>query len=529
MIVVKVVEWVVETVIKWVVTIVCQVVTFIVGVVIELIVRVVAWLVTFVVCIFTDPLEALKSFRDLWGIVLDVVEDVLDFVGLLLDDVVGILTDVEHLLDSVADSLGWIGIILGIVKGIIGLVKDLVNIVKDLIGVVKDIVLGILGLNLCRILRGVIDLGVSFGRVLLDTGFAPLALLIPGVGIVIAGVLIAVRVVGAASGGIRDSVERVTLQEIITNAVNQAFGAGSERAARAVDAVGIGSAPMGLSFTADARRLFLSSNSESPNLRSLHQDGIIDLYALASYLSDCKAIFNQPEGEVVYAGTDVRVSYADLETFLRDGPGSVPEFHVFAITRAKFRIHLDTVRRKTNALGIRLFFPTIDSIQATSSSHIPLNVGETMPPGDGVQKNLFGVMGRTGANDNLAVIPSISHFHYVLDSNGRELFGLTSWFRPSIKDAGISGVTYRNRSPDWVFRFVLAHEMGHYWGLNHTNRAGANRSLDEIMYAPSTGVGLSASAVFEYLFLGGEARFTTGDARTVWDWITTDGAASLLP
>jgi hypothetical protein len=525
-IVVKVVVWVVVTVVKWVVTIVCQIVTIVIGAIVTLVLRLVAWVVTFFVCLFTDPLEALKSFRDLWTIVLDLVEDIIDFVLVLLDDIDGILSDIEHLIDSVASSLGWLGVVLGLLKGVIRIVRTLVNIVRDILASLKDFILGVLSLNPCRILRGLTDLGTGIGRGLLATGFSPVASIVAGpAGVALGGV----RGAGYLVGGVRDSVDSVRLEEIIRSAINNAFGAGSGRATRALRRVGLNVRPMGLRFSADARRLFLSSDSRSPNLRDMHNAGVIDLYALAGYLSGCKGLINEPEGEVVYAGTDLRVSYADLETFLASGPGSVPEFHAYAITRAKFRVHLEVARRKAQAIGVRLFFPIIGTLQATSSEHVPLNAGDQNPPGDAVQQQLFGIMGRTGMGDDLSVVPTVSHFHYVTRAGGSEPFGLASWFRPSINSAGRSGVTYRNRTPDWAFRWVLAHELGHYWGLNHANRSGGDRSLDEIMFAPSTGVGLNGSALLEYLLLGGEPRFTLDDARTAWDWITTDGAASLLP
>lgn len=541
-IVVKVVVWVVVTVGKWVVTIVCQIVTIIIGIAVTLVLRVIAWVVTFFVCLFTDPLDALKSFRDLWAIVLDTGEDILDFVQVILDDVDGILGDVERLIDSLASSLGWLGVILGIVKGVIHLVRDLINIVKDLVGAVKDIVLGVLGLNLCRIVRGFTNFGASLGRVLLDTGFAPVALLFDA--FPVAAVLQAARGVGYAVGGVRDSVNLLQLERVITSAVNNAFGADQPRVSRALAVVGIGAHPMGLPFRVDARRLFLSSNNGEPNLRDLHNSGVINLYALAGYFSDCKDNINNPDGEVVYAGTDLHVSYADLVTFLQSGPGSVPEFHVFPITRAKLRMHLETARRKAAALGVQLFFPTLGTLQATSTQHVPLNADEVAPPGDAIQQQLFQRVGRTGVNDNLSLIPALSHFHYVphiVEGKQKELFGLASLFRPSChRDSNVrtsSGVTYRNRTPDWAFRWVLVHELGHYWGLNHRwNTAldycrdeDQDRSLDELMYAPSTQVGLTVTAALEYLLLGGEPRFTLDDARTVWKWITTDGASSLLP
>lgn len=550
-IVVKVVEWVVVTVTKWVVTLVCQIVTTIIGIIVTFVLRVVSWLVTFVVCLVTDPVEALKSVRDLWAIVVETIEDILEFVETLLGDVLGILDDVNHLLDSVSSSAGWLGVVVGPVKGVKDLVHNLVEDLRDLVGSLKDVVVGILGLNLCRILRGGTDLVTVGGRVLLDTGFAPVAALAGPGAVAVAGVA---RVAGAAVAGTRDTVEMLRLEEVIASAINSAFGARSERATRSLRRVGIGAGTMGLPFRADARRLFLGSRNTTLNPRDLHQQHLINLHALAGHLSDCGGLINEPDGEVVYAGTDLRVSYADLQDFLNDGPAAAPEFQVFPISRAKFRMHLTEARRKATALGVRLNWGHVGELEAISPGEVPLNAleegahtAQDEVPGDVAQKELFRRMGRTGQGDDLAILPTVSHFHYVLkkttDKNGNttlnELFGLTSWFRPAktwrcvkkeVEPAfGPSGVTYRNRTPDWVFRWVLVHEMGHYWGLDHSNRDCGDRSLDEIMYAPSTGIGLSGSAVYEYLLGGGEARFTLDDARSTWDWIAGPAAGSLLP
>ena len=68
--------------------------------------------------------------------------------------------------------------------------------------------------------------------------------------------------------------------------------------------------------------------------------------------------------------------------------------------------------------------------------------------------------------DDLASLPTLGHFHYLPETGAGELFGLTSWFRPSIREPKPSGVTFRNLAPAWVFGWVPIYEMGHYWGLN---------------------------------------------------------------
>jgi hypothetical protein len=524
-VVVKVVVWVVETVGKWAVTVICQVVTVVIGFITVLVLRVIGWFVTFMVCLFTDPLEALKSFRDLWSIIVDAVGELIDFIVLLLDDIVAILKDVERLLDSLADSLGWLGVILGFIKGIVGLIRSWVTIVKDVIRALGDIIKGILNLNLCAILGGISDVLTAGGRLILTSGLAVLFFWAPA----LAAVLLAIRALGAGASGVRDTVDRIRLEKVISDALSNAFGEDTERIERSIDKIGIGSGYMGLPFQADARRLYISSRTQEGDeisLRDLHNSGVIDLYALAGYLSDCAGTFNEPVGEVVYAGTELRVSYADLETYLNDDSteavGDVPEFRVYPIIRAHFQTHLELSRRKAPTIGVQLAYD-IGELRASRTSDVPLQAGLD---DDTAQQSLFERMGRTGTpEDDLAVIPAVSHFHYIRGSDGAngEIFGLTTWWRPSNKEIGKSGVTYRNRKPEWVFSWVLIHEFGHYWGLDHRE----DRDLSEIMQRQNYDINIKM--LTEFLLLGGEPRFTHQDALDAWKWITTDGADSLLP
>jgi hypothetical protein len=457
----------------------------------------------------------------------------------VLDDVIGILDDVERLIDSVAASLGWLGVILGILKGIIGLVRRLVEIVRDIVKGVQDIVLGILDLNPCRILRGLTDLGTAVGRFVIEALFPIVGFLIGGpVGAVVGA---AVKGVGVMVGGVRDSVQLKKVEEVIEEKIKSAFADDAQRIARSLEKVNLDSRIVGLPFTADARRMFLSSTGRTPDLRALHRDGTINLYGLAGYVSGCERILNEVDAEVVYAGTDLRVSYADLDTYLDEGPDSVPEFHVFPISRAKFTDYLEIARKKARFIGVQLTFPSIESFQIVKTEWIPLEAGEdnriSPPPGtfnNQVQQTIFrDFFGRNGViADDLSTLPALAHFHY--ETSGKELFGLTAWFRPSLdppspgnqSQAQASGVTSRNRTPSWVFRWVLIHEMGHYWGLDHID---GTRGLDEIMFSMSTGAGVTGSTVYEFLLLGGEPRFTFDDLNTTWAWITADAKGSLLP
>jgi hypothetical protein len=503
-VIVTIIVWVVVTVGKWVTTIVCQVVTVVIGTIVTLVLQLVSWLVTFVVCLFTDPLAALVSIRDLWSIGVDALGHLFDFVDMILADVDGILGDVEDLIDSVAAGLGWLGVILGLLKGLIHLIRDVISGVRDFLGGVKDLVLGILSGNLCRMIRGVLDLAVAGVRVGFATGFG-------------FGPWAAVRAGGSAAGGVRDSVDQHRLEDLIRELIGNAFGTDQARIDRSLKAVQINTWPKGLRFDANALRMFIDSENRGLNAKMLHDAGVIDLRQMAGYVSDCGKLYSVPDTEVVYTGTNVRVSWGDIDAYLAGGPGSVTPFRVYAITRSKFRTHLDCAQRKLHTIGVRLFYD-LGEVMATLPTHVPLAADESS---DAVQQALFtSIDGRDASGAGLSTIPTISHFHYTLDARGKEGFGLTSWFRPSSNDTRVSGVTYRNLSPDWAFRFVLAHELGHYLGLNHLNRAGADRPLDEIMYSPRNGVKIGVSTFAEYLLLEGEPVFTFDDARTTWEWIT---------
>ncbi len=506
-VVVKVVTWVVITVVKWVITIVCQIVTEVIGAIVTFVLRVIAWLVSFAVCLFTDPLDALKSFRDLWGIILDLVDDIFDIVKVLINDIAGILDDIDNLLGSLADSLGIVGaVIFGIFRGAVQIARDVVNIVRDFIEGIQNLVGGILGLNLCRILSGLSDIGIGAVMAIIRTGggFIP---------------LIIVRAAGNIVAGVRDSANLNRIEDIITDALNNAFPEDPERKERAIKRIGLGNRPMGLPFTSQPRRYFLSSRSSDIDLRVLHKEEIINLYELAGYFSGCKDALNRPRGEVVYAGTDLKVSYADLSRFLDEGVEAAPAFNVYPITKAVFTRYLYIARRKSQQLGIKLYWNSIDELPIEKPDQVQFMIANG---GSGVQSLLeqqLARFGRTGNNDDLSQIPNLAVFNF----SPNNFNGITSWFRPPLTDAK-TGIAFKDRFPEFAFRWVLIHELGHYWGLNH------HGGLESIMFTPNDSpTPVTPETVLEYLLLSGEPNFNLQDARDTWSWITKTASKSLLP
>ncbi|MDH5506628.1 MAG: hypothetical protein OEZ02_05365 [Anaerolineae bacterium] len=510
-IVVKVVTWIVTTIIKWVTYLVCKIVMFVVDIIVKLVLRIIKFLVSFFVCLFTDIEGWGLAFADLWTDVLDILENIIDFVESLLDDINELIDDIIRLLDSLASSFGPLGTwLFGILAGALRIIKKVVDIVREIINSVQDIVFGILRLNLCRIEAGITNLGTSVGRAILT----------------IVGAFF-----GTTVGGPREGFWQDSLQEIIIDALNEEFGSDPDRIERAEDLIHLYSRPFGLPMKLDPRRMVIRS---SEFLRDLHLEGIINLYAIAGHLSDCNGEWStstkRKNGEVVYTGTRTTVSYSDLNLFLKDGPSAVPEFSVYPVRYDNFERYLYVAREKGYQLGVEFFWDDILDYEITDNTFLPLITSDN--------DELFTPFGRNGTTDDLSNIPVLAIFLYV----SPDLNGLASWFRPPpysndcpiSKDtpprgqtyARKSGVSFIDRNPEYVFKFVAIHEIGHYLGLCHEDHDGFEFIMFSNKEAKSK---VTDQTVMEYLLLGGDPYFTQNDAREVWEWLTQVAKDSCLP
>lgn len=493
-VVVKIVTWVVVMIAKWVVYLACKIVAFVVTIIEMVVVTIGKWVVVFVTCLVTDPVAALKSFRDLWTGLLDIAEFTVDFAKGLIDNVAEIVSDVGSLLETLLSAIPYVGPILaGLVRWVTEWVRDVLDWARDLVSSIQDVVFGILRLNGCRVVSGLAGVGIG----------------------VVRPILIAFRAVGGIGGGIRDAYDLDAVEDIVASALRETFGDDAEGLRLARRKVRINQRPFGLPVVLDVRRFFVSSRSDTVDLRALHDSGVLNLSAAANFMTDCSQrsekgeraafLLNHARWEVVYAGTDTPVDYRTIRLFLEQGPAAVPEFHVFSMSRDVLRRLLYVARRKGFQLGVD-FSWTIGAYEVTRADEFP--VPDTNAGNDAMMTRV----GRSGAGDDLCTIPSLGIFRYDLDERN----GLTSWNRAG--DVHPSGVTFRDRLPEWVFRYVLVHELGHYLGLDHEGHDGVH----QIMYSNKAGLEFATpAAVAEYLLLTGEPRFSTDDARTVWAWITS--------
>ncbi|MEP7232139.1 MAG: hypothetical protein ABI691_17895 [Ginsengibacter sp.] len=502
----KVIVWVIVTVVKWVVTLVCHIVTIVIGIVVELVLKVIHRVITFLVCLFTDPLQALKTLWDLWNDIVDTVEDIFDLVITLLDDIKGIIHDIGKLVDSLGRSFcifgkaacAFFGAIFGFIKGIIDWVEDIVDWVRDTIDGIKELIAGILTLNWCRIQAG---LGIfNVLRVITSITRIP---------------------AGWFYTGPANLINDATLEKIVNDALVTAFDGDAERLDRSKKLARLGGYPIGVPITIDARRIGIRSTEF---LRELHKSGILNLHAIAGRVSDCQGKFVSSAftGEVVYTGTSTTVSQSDLDDFISGGPKTVPSFTVYPIKLPTFRRYLEMARKKGFQIGLNFTWSDIKEIVINTARFVPLQ-SDDEALGTDAQQELLSLMGRPNTGEDLSIVPAIAIFGYTKTS----LNGLTAWFRPALEDGSPSGITFRTRFPEVGFRFVPIHEIGHYYGLNHEGHD--NASL--IMWSPQSEDKHIPAALPEFLFLSGEANFNEDDAINTWNWITMTEQAknTILP
>jgi hypothetical protein len=77
-----------------------------------------------------------------------------------------------------------------------------------------------------------------------------------------------------------------------------------------------------------------------------------------------------------------------------------------------------------------------------------------------------------------------------------------------------SGVAMRNAYPGFFSKMVMAHEMGHYFGLCHINHNG----FQNVMFSDAAGNSYTHWGLFGY-YLNAEPYFTSRDKRNVWRFI----------
>ena len=449
--------------------------------------------------------------------VADAVEDGVDAVA---DTVEGAVDTAvtwidEHggpILGGAACVLG--GLINGLFEGARDLVHDVVNVVKD-VGAIAG---SFLRFDFGGVIRGIVNLVIDAVDLLVD----------------------AVRFVagGYFVGGIVAQFEREALRKFVKELLDDRFAADSALRNRIRDKLRVTSADWGLRM--DAGHQVLMLDSANTPLWQWHNEGTIDLFAMAGIFSSDSFQVQRPRTWVRVVGADGTDNLFPVNRWViadyLDSSGANRRLRVYAMDKQALAERIDVATDKCHKLGLRLswnhdtafyggMFPSVEIMAKDEYSFLLSKQGRFV-----VTHGL-----RTGARPEDCVLLGVGAFQ--LDpprfgnTGGRDIVegsAAAICATPGRTDSCCvvlpvpaklpegSSVVHRDFWPGYVFRYVLAHEIGHYMGLCHHGHDG----FQNIMYTKADGAELSAASwgLFKFYYQS-EPAFTLADGKNSWRFI----------
>ena len=485
------------------------------------------------------------------AVVGDTVETVVETVTDTAENVVDAGADAME--DSVDYVVDWLNINTGAVVGGIanvigGIVSGALDAAQQLVGgvlhIVKDAA-GIVGSVFRLDLPGLIN---AIGHLLIDVGI----LLVDAVRTILLGFFI---------GHIVENFDRNSLLAFVNGLLGSTFA--EPRLTQVRNALRMSDPLWGL--RPHVTHTTLVMESPAMPLADMHKQHTIDLFSMGGVLSfDSFGIF-EPRFTVKWLDRNGRestfpASRYHIAKFLETGQ---PNLRVYAQTPSELRDRIQFANKRFNAMGIRPtwnHFITVPqrtplvthSITQVSEFFLICHRwfldanGTTVSESDdqGRFLNDSGLKDPTEGETNLT---SITPFHVLVqvnDVNGKlvssdDIRGNTSGRdiregadaqgcqTPSRNDNCCilvqriqdgrqvgSGVAMRNVYPGFFSKMVMAHEIGHYFGLCHFGHNG----FQNIMFSLPTGNSLLDWGLFGY-YLNAEPYFTSADKRNVWRFI----------
>jgi hypothetical protein len=302
----------------------------------------------------------------------------------------------------------------------------------------------------------------------------------------------------------------------------------------------------GYRLTCTVHRMFVDSRTltarfgDVPNLFALHDAGLVDLYQLAGFDEDCalftKTGWYRPRHQavaftVVPAGgtsqpNPPRLTRDQLTEYIDSKGTRGPHFRIYALSPNNLDTRCDTAEEYGRQLGLILDFDRKE-IEVTDDRYINYS--------DGVHSDFLvnelrrkdKLVDAAGAYADLCAPVAVAVFGFtnrVRRGVTDNLIG-TDWCIPdrNLPMENDSGASFIDDIPDQVRRFVLIHELGHYFGLCHVD------GFDRIMVSGQPGQGdLVTAKAFPNFILHGGPRFIFTEARRVWDFIITNFSQDCL-
>jgi len=356
-----------------------------------------------------------------------------------------------------------------------------------------------------------------------------------GVGTGIVGFVLGIaRVIllGDTIDFIRDDVNTARLRSYVGDLLEKKYKGKQLEAIK--DALGVDHGVFGFRIAAKALRTYVKSDYKSnltnpPDLILWYEDPSlrINLKELAGF--EYSEFWRRFRPEVVSESGSF--SEEDLDEYISSRGAKGKVFSVFCMDKGTLQTKLDTASEKGRELGL-MFKWKVKDVQVTMPDHVRHNGFDTDVATQSLIDFLVDIAGRRrksqdpdGAQKDLCNVPAAGVFWYTDKLNGLSVHLYDSQcLDGSIFEGGdTSGVSFKDRIPDFIWKYVPIHEIGHYFGLCHAD------GLDRIMFNAKDNLWWKSwSLLPEYLYLSGSPGFTFDEAKKAWDYIVEHFSASCL-
>ncbi|SCF47191.1 hypothetical protein [Micromonospora mirobrigensis] len=419
----------------------------------------------------------------------------------------------------------WVLVKVGkwVARTVCKLVGVVVDLVVDVAVGLWDVVAGIFTLDWRRILDGLIGIG--------------LAVLLGAIG------LGRIVFLGDTFQYIVEEVNRWRLRDHVRGLLEAKYSGDTLADIKA--AIRLDHGAFGLRLHGTAYRTVLDSQAPSPrepgvpNLVGLHEQGAINLRALCGFEFD-EGFWNRKRYKTLKKGTvvggggggefDNPISADELDTYLDSRGARGPTFIVLPMRDGALDTKVATAREKGRELALMLDFDT-DRRGVTDPDHIVHHGYDRADTHPKLTSFLTGVIGRhdkrtdpDGAVGDLChpVVVGVFRYTDTLRGLANNLFdsgcGLTG------RDT--TGATFVDNVPDRIWKYVPIHELGHTFGLCHTD------GVDRVMFSPKQHTAWQKWYLIPRLiltvYLDGEPSFTFDEAKATWDYVVAHFAPQCL-
>ncbi|NUR08812.1 MAG: hypothetical protein HOQ22_11865 [Nocardioidaceae bacterium] len=391
----------------------------------------------------------------------------------------------------------WVVVTVGkwVTRTVCTVVSVLVDLVVAVVTGLVDIVVGIATWDWGRVWDGFVEI----------------------VGGVVKGVLGLVRVVLLVDtiDFIREEIQKQQLRDHVRGLLEKRFARDPESLSAAREAIGVDHGAFGLRLTGRLTRTFVSSDRTTaedgvPDLIRWHEDPDldIDIRKLAGYDHDSFWRRGRPE----VSGADE----GQVDRYIADRGGR--SFRIFPMSESVLRHKASVCEERARELGLIYEFE-YDEREVTDPAYVRLAESEQDEYDVDVLHRIDENVDSSGARNLDLPVP---HGGTVFGYAGT-LVGLSAHLDDAVGVDGspfpgsnTSGVSCLDRVPDLVFEYVLAHELGHYFGLVHVD--GAHR----IMFTMNKSQGKSVFTwwtVPSLLLVEQQPKFVLEEAKRAWDYI----------